>query len=175
MTLKYKKYTLGVLTSTLLSLFLASTLVFAAVTISQNLQIGGGTPDLTLDGDDAYINGTLEVNGVARFDGNLELTAQSSLTGLATSGTLQHFGNNLFFTSNNYRYNLTKRTATTTAIESVKTWTARAATEANSWSGVTWSPELGLFAAVSFTGTNRVMTSPDGITWTARSAAEANS
>jgi hypothetical protein len=31
-----------------------------------------------------------------------------------------------------------------------------------------------LFAAVSSDGTNRVMTSPDGITWTARAAAEAD-
>ncbi|MBI4137000.1 LysM peptidoglycan-binding domain-containing protein, partial [Candidatus Roizmanbacteria bacterium] len=44
----------------------------------------------------------------------------------------------------------------------------------NTWSGVTWSPTLNLFVAVASTGTNRVMTSPDGFTWTARSAAEAN-
>ena len=31
-----------------------------------------------------------------------------------------------------------------------------------------------LFVAVARSGTNRVMTSPDGTTWTARSAAEAN-
>ncbi len=37
-----------------------------------------------------------------------------------------------------------------------------------------WSSELGLFVAVSQTGTNRVMTSPDGINWTSRSASEAN-
>ncbi len=32
----------------------------------------------------------------------------------------------------------------------------------------------GLWVAVAVSGTNRVMTSPDGITWTARAAAEAN-
>ena len=53
-------------------------------------------------------------------------------------------------------------------------WLTSSATEANSWNSVCWSPELGLFCAVSYTGTNRVMTSPDGITWTARSAAEPN-
>ncbi|MCB9814238.1 hypothetical protein H6784_02355 [Candidatus Nomurabacteria bacterium] len=31
------------------------------------------------------------------------------------------------------------------------------------------------FVVVSDSGTNRVMTSPDGITWTARAASEANS
>jgi hypothetical protein len=40
-------------------------------------------------------------------------------------------------------------------------------TNPNSWFGVAWSPELGLFSAVAGSGTNRCMTSPDGITWTA--------
>ena len=40
----------------------------------------------------------------------------------------------------------------------------------NSWQDITWAPELGLFVAVSDTGTgDRVMTSPDGIAWTTRS------
>ena len=47
-------------------------------------------------------------------------------------------------------------------------WTGRTAPEANNWQSVTYGN--GLFVAVSFDGTNRVMTSPDGITWTARSA-----
>jgi hypothetical protein len=37
--------------------------VYATVTISQNIQIGSGTPDLTLDGDDLYVTGTAEVDG----------------------------------------------------------------------------------------------------------------
>ncbi|CAB4640850.1 unannotated protein [freshwater metagenome] len=48
------------------------------------------------------------------------------------------------------------------------TWTARTATEANTWNSVTFGN--GTFVAVSSNGTNRVMTSTDGITWTARSA-----
>jgi hypothetical protein len=51
-------------------------------------------------------------------------------------------------------------------------WTSRSATEANSWYSVAYGN--GLFVAVSGSGTNRVMTSSDGINWTARSAAEAN-
>jgi hypothetical protein len=53
-------------------------------------------------------------------------------------------------------------------------WTARTAAEQNLWSGVDWSPALGLYCAVSLDGTHRVMTSPDGINWTARTAAEQN-
>lgn len=48
------------------------------------------------------------------------------------------------------------------------TWTARTAAEANTWNSVTFGN--GTFVAVSSNGSNRVMTSTDGITWTARSA-----
>lgn len=55
-------------------------------------------------------------------------------------------------------------------------WTIReCAADANrkSWQSVTWSPELGIFVAVSGdAGMGDVMTSPDGINWTARTAAE---
>jgi len=63
-------------------------------------------------------------------------------------------------------------TATATVVNGMGTWTARAAAEANGWMSVTYGN--GLFVAVSGDGTNRVMTSPDGINWTARAAAEAN-
>ena len=53
-------------------------------------------------------------------------------------------------------------------------WTARSASEANGWYSICWSPELKIFVAVSYSGTNRVMTSTNGINWTARAAAEAN-
>jgi hypothetical protein len=43
------------------------------------------------------------------------------------------------------------------------------------WRSVCWSPNLGLFCAVAYTGTgNRVMTSPDGINWTIRASAADN-
>ncbi len=51
-------------------------------------------------------------------------------------------------------------------------WEAQTAAEANSWYSVTYGN--GLFVAVAYDGTNRIMTSPDGITWTPRAAAEAN-
>lgn len=48
------------------------------------------------------------------------------------------------------------------------TWTEQTpANNVNQWSSVTYSPDLDLFVAVSRTGSSdRVMTSPDGITWT---------
>lgn len=48
------------------------------------------------------------------------------------------------------------------------------APESNQWTSVTWSPQLGIFVAVACSGTNRVMTSPDGITWTGRKVEENN-
>ena len=38
-------------------------------------------------------------------------------------------------------------------------WTARTAGQANTWRSICWSPELGIFVAVSRDGTNRVMLS----------------
>lgn len=49
-------------------------------------------------------------------------------------------------------------------------WTAQTAAEDNSWQSVVYGE--GIFVAVSSNGTNRVMTSPDGVTWTSRSAPE---
>jgi hypothetical protein len=52
-------------------------------------------------------------------------------------------------------------------IQAVSDWTPRTAPEGG-WISVCWSPELGLFVAVAFDGSDRVMTSPDGINWTPR-------
>ncbi|MTA78115.1 MAG: hypothetical protein F2520_07635, partial [Actinobacteria bacterium] len=54
----------------------------------------------------------------------------------------------------------------TPAVVDAVTWTARTAAEANSWSSVTYGN--GVFVAVAYSGSNRVMTSTDGVTWTAR-------
>lgn len=46
------------------------------------------------------------------------------------------------------------------------TWAITSVSSTNSWRSVCWSPELGLFCAVSDTGNgDRVMTSTDGINW----------
>ena len=54
----------------------------------------------------------------------------------------------------------------------VKTWTARVPANDDSWRDICWSPQLGLFVAVAFSGTNRVMTSSDGINWDLKTAAQ---
>ena len=48
-------------------------------------------------------------------------------------------------------------------------WVGRTVPLSN-WTDVCWSPELSLFVAISNSGTDRVMTSSDGINWTVRAA-----
>ena len=57
-----------------------------------------------------------------------------------------------------------------------QTWTSRTNAVDNSWTSVAWSKELRMFAAVSDSGTSsdRVMTSPNGITWTSQTSASGN-
>ena len=55
----------------------------------------------------------------------------------------------------------------------VRTWTARNS-QSGDWLSVCWSPQRRLFVAVAYVGTNRVMTSSDGINWTARTPSEVN-
>lgn len=43
--------------------------------LSDDLTIGNGTPTVTQDGEDAYIEGTLEVDGATRLDGAATLTS----------------------------------------------------------------------------------------------------
>jgi len=57
--------------------------------------------------------------------------------------------------------------------QAVQTWTVRT-TPSSQWNSICWSPELRLFVAVAYYGSNRVMTSPNGIIWTAFTAATAS-
>jgi hypothetical protein len=47
-------------------------------------------------------------------------------------------------------------------------WDLNSTPADNDWRAVCWAAELNLFVAVSIDGSQRVMTSSDGITWTAR-------
>ena len=51
-------------------------------------------------------------------------------------------------------------------------WTSRTPSEAMNFRDISYGN--GLFVAVAFSGTNKIMTSPDGITWTSRSISVAN-
>ncbi|NBN98813.1 MAG: hypothetical protein EBV19_06180 [Flavobacteriia bacterium] len=61
------------------------------------------------------------------------------------------------------------------ASNSTTFWTTVTSPADNNWTSITWSSDLLLFCAVASSGnTNRVMTSPDGITWTLRTSASNN-
>jgi len=51
-------------------------------------------------------------------------------------------------------------------------WASETSSEDNTWNDIAFGN--GLYVAVAGDGTNRVMSSPDGVTWTNRTAAEAN-
>ncbi len=51
-----------------------------------NLKVGNGTPGNTLDGEDVYIEGGLEVDGATLLDGTLTATSTVSLTGATVLG-----------------------------------------------------------------------------------------
>lgn len=53
------------------------------------------------------------------------------------------------------------------------TWTARSH-PGGQWSGICWSPDAGLFVAVSFFAPNQVIVSSDGINWTLQTPANTN-
>lgn len=53
-------------------------------------------------------------------------------------------------------------------------WTARAVEGTNAWESVAWGAEAGMFVGVSRNGTNRVMSSSDGLTWAVESSPSAD-
>lgn len=59
------------------------------------------------------------------------------------------------------------------AVTAVTVWNAQSASAANQWIGLCWAPEIRTFAAVASNGTDRVMTSQDGVTWAPQTAASA--
>ncbi len=63
---------------------LAATGLFNVLT--GNLKVGNGTPGLSLDGEDAYIEGTFEVDGASQFDGALTTNGTLTANGQFTLG-----------------------------------------------------------------------------------------
>ena len=55
-------------------------------------------------------------------------------------------------------------------IKTLSGWIGSSSAVANTWRVVCWSPELGKFCAVANSGTNRTMTSSDGVTWSGSSS-----
>ena len=60
------------------------------------------------------------------------------------------------------------------AEDTINNWRCITSPADNNWTSITWSSDLGLFCAVATSGTNRVMTSPNGINWTLRNASANN-
>jgi len=59
-----------------------------------NLKIGNGVPTVALDGEDAYVEGTFEVDGAAQLDGAITATSSLSVSGAITnSSTITSSGN----------------------------------------------------------------------------------
>jgi hypothetical protein len=98
-------------------------------------------------------------------------TTFSTSTGLLTgTPTSRQSATTYTITATNATGSAT-RTFTLTVTSSF-TFVSRASAADNNWFGVTYGN--GLFVAVAGSGTNKVMTSPDGVTWTARSAPSSN-
>ena len=111
------------------------------------------------------VNGTLAVDQMSAFVSG-EITTSDRI--------YQELGSTSYNAVNGY-YGLAKDAYPalnpySNGYKAVSTWTTRTIpTPTLQYRGIAWSPELGLFAAVSQDGTgNRVMTSPNGITWTSR-------
>jgi hypothetical protein len=56
-------------------------------TLTGNLKVGNGSPTTSQDGEDAYVEGGLEVDGTARFDGAIDANSTADIAGNITSAT----------------------------------------------------------------------------------------
>jgi len=54
--------------------------------VTGNLVVGNGTPDLTQNGEDGYINGTFEVDGATRIDGTTEINGNVDADSISVAG-----------------------------------------------------------------------------------------
>jgi hypothetical protein len=100
-------------------------------------------------------------------------------TNTVTSRIFQQLGTDPSFNAVNGYYAMAKNVYPTlnpssSGAKAVSVWNNRLTPASNNYRGICWSAELAIFVAVASTGTDRVMTSPDGITWTPRSASIAN-
>jgi hypothetical protein len=107
-----------------------------------------------------------------RFNYNISIGSTSSSSSFDISGNLRLKN---IVGSQGYTYNNTPVSFNLTTPSSIS-WVSRTSAANNNWTSIAWSSTLGLFIAVSSTGSgNRVMTSPDGTNWTTRSSAADNS
>ena len=130
------------------------------------------------DGNDSTI--TNDVGSFTITNGDTENfnLATTTTTGELNIGTSQTLGGNINLGSSDSVINIENSSLNVsnyeTADESVSTWTMQTSATPDGWRSITWSPELSLFCAISSSGSNRVMTSPDGINWTSRTSSSNN-
>ena len=154
----------------------------AAALLSGKTVAEGGSGDISLslnkeaDGNSAQIllQKGYSSRAVLGLLGNNDLTLKVSGDGInwRNALTANHFSGRLRFGKGIFRApNVPARNYLASAA-----WLISTSAADNTWRTVCWSAELGLFCAVSDSGTgNRIMTSPDGITWTARVSPADNS
>lgn len=56
------------------------------LTVSGDLSVGNGTPNTTLNGEDAYIEGTFEVDGALNLDGAVDMDSTLDVAGNVSDG-----------------------------------------------------------------------------------------
>jgi cytoskeletal protein CcmA (bactofilin family) len=132
--------------------------------------------NITVEDNIIIQNGDLFIESGSMVIGDLSLNSE----GVVNKRIYQELNSDPSWNAVNGYYGLAKDAYPaldpySSGVKAVSEWTIRNSAADNDWRGIAWAPELGLFAAVAFTGTgNRVMTSPDGINWTIRNSAADN-
>jgi hypothetical protein len=114
---------------------------------------------------------TLNLQNFSVYDSSDDVDILYTVTGTTSTST-----GNLFIKQGTFVpteiFNITGSYTNNDTFSKIGSWVGGSPSEPNAWVSVTYGN--GLFVAVSTDGTNRVMTSSNGITWSARSAAAAN-
>jgi hypothetical protein len=154
-------------------------LLFDNVTIGSIITIGTGSSTTTVPGDmlitGSFVSGSFVSDAYNATTPSGPVSLFENVTGSITIGSTTSTSNitSTLVVSGDTSVNNTP--LVTIQNLAVSTWTPQTAAEDNVWKSITWSPQLGIFCAVSANGTNRVMNSLDGSTWSPYTATEANS
>jgi hypothetical protein len=157
---------------------------FTDTVTSVNSQVGDVVlnTDNVAEGDtNKYFTEERSRNTLSGGDGITYNNTTGVITSLITSKWIEN-DNNIYFDEGNVGIGTSTPNAKLhiyTEMENVNVsedaafvWVTRSSAVDSRWQSITWSPDLGLFAAVAIgSGTeNRIMTSPDGIEWATRTS-----